>query len=164
MDNHADLSTGEWSTPRSAAAALVVGGALLVVLGVVAASDPAGMVLMCLAGILLLGFGAYAWTIRPRLSVSAGPILHIRTLSGTRHCAPAQIEQIKVLDIRRIGRRSGQLEIDVIPDDGPPHDPDDPALRLDTKLYVFGRWDLGATPSEVAEQLRRAGFDVDDAR
>ena len=26
MDNHADLSTGEWSTPRPAAAALLVGG------------------------------------------------------------------------------------------------------------------------------------------
>lgn len=164
MDNRSDLSTGEWSTPRPAAAALLVGGLLLVILGVIAASDPAGMVLMVVAGVLLLAFGAYAWAIRPRLAVSPGPVLHIRTLSGTRDCTPAQIDQIKVLNIRRIGRRSGQLEIDVIPDDGPPHDPDDPALRLDTKLYVFGRWDLGATPSSVAEQLRRAGFDVDDAR
>ncbi|WP_461666202.1 PH domain-containing protein [Gordonia sputi] len=161
MDNRPDLSTGEWSTPRPAAAALLVGGLLLVVLGVIAASDPAGMVLMVVAGLLLLAFGTYAWTIRPRLAVSPGPVLHIRTLSGTRDCTPAQIDQIKVLNIRRIGRRSGQLEIDVIPDDAAPTDQSD-GLRLDTKLYVFGRWDLGTTPTDVAEQLRQAGFHVDD--
>ena len=164
MDNRSDLSTGEWSTPRPAAAALLVGGLLLVILGVIAASDPAGMVLMVVAGVLLLAFGAYAWAIRPRLAVSPGPVLHIRTLSGTRDCTPAQIDQIKVLNIRRIGRRSGQLEIDVIPDDAAPtgqSDGQSDGLRLDTKLYVFGRWDLGATPADVAEQLRQAGFDVD---
>ncbi|MGV9481376.1 PH domain-containing protein [Gordonia aichiensis] len=162
MDNRADLSTGEWSTPRPAAAALLVGGLLLVVLGVIAASDPAGMVLMCLAGALLLAFGAYALMIRPRLAVGPGPALTIRTLGGSRTYPHDRIDRIRVLRIRRIGRRSGQLEIDVIPNDAPPRSPSDPALRVDTKLHVFGRWDLGTDPRAVADALRAAGFEVDD--
>ncbi|GAB92201.1 hypothetical protein GORHZ_167_00200 [Gordonia rhizosphera NBRC 16068] len=154
---------------------MAVGGVILLIGAVLTASDPVGLLLMGLAGLLLLGFSAYAFVMRPRLAVSfddtttgegtfgGQPTLTMRTLGGT-HTYPAdRIDRIRVLDFRRIGRRTGQLEIDVLTEGAPTHaDGDGP--REDTRLLVFSRWDLGADLGEVAEDLRRAGFTVEDRR
>ncbi|MED5801120.1 PH domain-containing protein [Gordonia sp. Z-3] len=168
MDNSAHLSTNEWATPRPAAVALGIGGVILLVAAVWAAGDPAGLVLMGTAGLLLLGFSGYALLIRPRLAVITAPdgrpAILVRTIGGAHTYPRDRIDRIRLLDFRRIGRRTGQLEFDFLQHDAPTTASADDALRDDTRLVVFSRWDLGADLGAVAEDLRRAGFVVDDQR
>lgn len=152
MDNSADLSTQGWATPKPAAGALLAGGVALLLCAVFVAADAAGRTIMAIAALMLLAFGAYAWTIRPRLRLGPGAVLVIRTLRGPTELTPAQVERARVLTLRRIGRRSGQLEIDFVTE------PTAEASRDDSRIAVFSRWDLGADPAEVLEELRRAGF------
>ncbi|MGC4960812.1 PH domain-containing protein [Gordonia sp. DT218] len=166
MDNSADLSTHEWSTPRPAAFALGGGGVILLVAAILTASDPVGVVLMGFAALLLLGFAGYALWIRPRLAVTTvdtQPAITVRTLGGTHTYPRDRIDRIRLIDFRRIGRRTGQLEFDVLREDAPATPPTDD-LREDTRLMVFSRWDLGADLGDVADDLRRAGFVVEDQR
>lgn len=170
MDN-SDISSGTaavdhaWSTPRPAAAALIAAGVALLVVGAFTASDAVGLLLIGIAGLLLTGFGAYALLIRPRLALRAGPAptVTIRTIGGTREYPRDRVERIRLLSMRRIGRRVGQLEFDVLPDGVSPAGTG-PELRDDTRLIVFSRWDLGADLLDVADAFRAAGFDVEDAR
>ncbi|MCH5644450.1 MULTISPECIES: PH domain-containing protein [unclassified Gordonia (in: high G+C Gram-positive bacteria)] len=154
MDNSVDAS---WATPRAAAAALCIAGFVLLAVALVAAPDAVGLLMISVAGVLLLAFGGYALIIRPRLAVAASPPqLTIRTIGGVHTYAPDQVERIRLLALRRIGRRTAQLEIDLLPDGA--------GSRDDARLVVFSRWDLGADLITVVDELRRAGFTVDDAR
>ncbi len=154
MDNSADPSStsayaAQWAPSRVGGAALGVGGVVLLIAAFAAASDAAGMVLMAVAGLLLLGFSAHALLVRPRLAVGAGPVpeLTVGTITGTHTYRRDQIERIRLVSMRRIGRRTGQLEIDLADDD---------------RLIVFGRWDLGTDLTSVVDVLRGAGFPVVD--
>ncbi|ROZ98942.1 PH domain-containing protein [Gordonia sp. OPL2] len=167
MDNSAHLSTQAWATPRPAGIALAIGGVILLVAAVMTASDPAGLVLMGVAGILLMAFATYALTVRPRLATTLDddgqPAIAIRTIGGTHVYPRDRIDRIRLLDFRRIGRRTGQIELDVLQADAPAAvEIDGP--RDDTRLIVFSRWDLGTDLGDVAEALRRAGFVVEDQR
>ena len=159
MDNSAHVSTAEWATPRPAAVALGVGGLILLLAAAWTAGDPAGLVLMGAAGLLLLGFSGYALLIRPRLAVMSTPdgqpAIRVRTIGGVHTYPRDRIDRIRLLDFRRIGRRTGQLEFDVLHHDAPGYAPEG-AFREDTRLMVFSRWDLGADLGPVAEDLRRA--------
>lgn len=140
------------------------GGLILLVAAVVTAREPVGALMLAVAGLLLIGFAASALLIRPRLAIveAAGvPALRIRTISGAHTYPMDRIDRIRVLDFRRIGRRSGHLELDLLPEDAPVQSY---GLRDDTRLVVFGRWDLGADVGEVADELRRHGFVVGDDR
>ncbi|WHU46941.1 PH domain-containing protein [Gordonia sp. L191] len=159
MDNSADLSTQQWATPRLAAGALLAAGVVLLLCAVFVASDAVGSVIIGVAGLMLLGFGAYASLIRPRLELSAGPRLTIRRIGGAVTLAPADVERVRLLTMRRIGRRSGQLEIDYLPAGA-----DRGTEREESMLVVFSRWDLGADLLDVVEALDRAGFPVEDSR
>ncbi len=165
MDNSEDY-THAWATPVGAGLTGCVGGVILVVAAVVVAGDPAGSVLMGVAGILLLALGAYTLLVRPRLAISSGPspVLVIRTLRGPRAYPRERIERIRVLSIRRVGRRVGQLEIDVLDDEAVASPPDahDAGPRDDTRLVVLSRWDLGTDLPTVVDALREAGFVVDE--
>ncbi|WP_055476666.1 PH domain-containing protein [Gordonia sp. HS-NH1] len=165
MDNSEDY-THAWATPVGAGLAGCVGGVILVVAAVVVAGDPAGSVLMGVAGVLLLALGAYTLLVRPRLAISSGPspVLVIRTLRGPRAYPRERIERIRVLSIRRVGRRVGQLEIDVLDDEAVASPPDahDAGPRDDTRLVVLSRWDLGTDLPTVVDALREAGFVVDE--
>ncbi|QTI69545.1 PH domain-containing protein [Gordonia polyisoprenivorans] len=164
MDNSADLSTQQWATPRLAAGALLAAGVVLLLCAVFVASDAVGSVIIGVAGLMLLGFGAYASLIRPRLELSAGPRLTIRRIGGAVTLAPADVERVRLLTMRRIGRRSGQLEIDYLPA-GTTHDTErEGTEREESMLVVFSRWDLGADLLDVVEALDRAGFPVEDSR
>ncbi|GAA1483149.1 PH domain-containing protein [Gordonia sinesedis] len=158
----------EWATPRPAGAALLVGGLALIVAGAFAASDPVGLTLIGVAGLMLAAFGTYALLVRPRLALSGGPVpeLTVRTIAGTRVYPRDRVERIRLLSMRRVGRRVGQLELDVLADDAPavPAENTDTGLRDDTRLVVFSRWDLGADLLDVADALRAAGFPVEDTR
>lgn len=165
MDNSDDSYTHAWATPVGAGLAGCVGGVVLIGAAIVVAADPAGSVLMGVAGILLFALGAYTLLVRPRLAISSGPapVLVIRTLRGARAYPPERIERIRVLSIRRVGRRVGQLEIDVLADDAAVlRDDRDSGPRDDTRLVVFSRWDLGTDLPTVIDALRDAGFVVDE--
>ena len=154
MDNSVDAA---WATPRAAAAALCLAGFALLAVALVAAPDAVGLLMMSVAGVLLLAFGGYALIIRPRLAVEGSPPqLTIRTIGGVHTYGPDQIERIRLLALRRIGRRTAQLEIDLLPNGA--------GSRDDARLVVFSRWDLGADLIAVVDELRRAGFAVDDTR
>nr|WP_202422631.1 PH domain-containing protein [Gordonia sp. SID5947] len=160
------MSTYEWSTPRPAAYTLAAGGLILLVAAILTASDPVGLVLMGFAAVLLLAFAGYALWIRPRLAVSTvdpQPTITFRTLGGTHTYPRDRIDRIRLIDFRRIGRRTGQLEFDVLRDDAPSMSSSD-GLREDTRLVVFSRWDLGADLGDVVDALRQAGFVVEDQR
>lgn len=167
MDNSADFSTHAWSTPVGAGVAGCIGGVVLLGGAIVVSNDPAGSVLMGIAGVLLVALGVYTLLVRPRLELSAEhpATLTVRSLTGRRSYTPDRVERIRLLSMRRVGRRVGQLEIDVLDDDaetGRPDGSDGP--RDDTRLLVFSRWDLGTDLMSVVDALRTAGFHVDDDR
>lgn len=165
MDNSDDSYTHAWATPVGAGLAGCLGGVVLIGAAVVVAGDPAGSVLMGVAGILLVALGAYTLLVRPRLAISSGPVpaLVIRTLRGARSYPPERIERIRVLSIRRVGRRVGQLEVDVLADDAAVlRDDHDSGPRDDTRLIVFSRWDLGTDLPTVIDALRESGFVIDE--
>ncbi|TSD95895.1 PH domain-containing protein [Gordonia rubripertincta] len=167
MDNSADFSTHAWSTPVGAGVAGCIGGVVLLGGAIVVSNDPAGSVLMGIAGVLLVALGVYTLLVRPRLELSAQhpATLTVRSLTGRRSYTPDRVERIRLLSMRRVGRRVGQLEIDVLDDDaetGRPDGSDGP--RDDTRLLVFSRWDLGTDLMSVVDALRAAGFHVDDDR
>lgn len=174
MDNSPPSTTTRWSTPAPAVAALLVGGIALLLCAVLLSTDATGRALMAIAGLMVTGFGAYAAIIRPRLALTTGdvPALAIRTIGGSTTLTPADVLRVRVLTLRRIGRRSGQLEIDFAVDNrsvdnvdnfGETANPRDDSDDL-SRLAVFSRWDLGADIVEVAEEIGRAGFPVDDTR
>ncbi|GAC02308.1 hypothetical protein GONAM_52_00540 [Gordonia namibiensis NBRC 108229] len=167
MDNSADFSTHAWSTPVGAGVAGCVGGVILLGGAVVVSNDPAGSVLMGIAGVLLFALGVYTLLVRPRLELTAGhpATLTVRGLTGRRSYTPDRVERIRLLSMRRVGRRVGQLEIDVLDDNAETSRPDgSDGPRDDTRLLVFSRWDLGTDLLSVVDALRAAGFHVDDDR
>ena len=165
MDNPGDGSVYEWSTPVLAGAAMAVGGLILLGGSVALSSDPVGLVLMAFAGLLLLGFASYSLLLRPRLRLVTRPApeLTLRTVGGSRTYTPADVDRVRIRQLRRIGRRSGQLELEILRDPAvstvAERTPTDEALP-DTALVVLNRWDLGADPYDVAEVLDDAGFVV----
>ncbi|NNG97275.1 PH domain-containing protein [Gordonia araii NBRC 100433] len=138
----------------------MVAGALAVGL------DPVGLVLILFAAAGLLFFGISALRLRPRLAIHDN-LLTVRTITGQRSYPPEDVYRIRVLTLRHIGRRSTQLEIDLATEETKAADSSRDAARRrglppdDSRLVVFGRWDLGADPAAVAETLAQAGFAVE---
>ena len=100
----------------------------------------------------------------PRVLVTRpAPELTLRTVGGSRTYTPADVDRVRIRQLRRIGRRSSQLELEILRDPAvstvAERTPTDEALP-DTALVVLNRWDLGADPYDVAEVLDDAGFVV----
>ena len=91
------------------------------------------------------------------------PELTLRTVGGSRTYTPADVDRVRIRQLRRIGGRSSQLELEILRDPAvstvAERTPTDEALP-DTALVVLNRWDLGADPYDVAEVLDDAGFVV----
>ncbi|OZG27552.1 hypothetical protein BH683_019410 [Williamsia sp. 1138] len=154
MDNSAS-STLSWSTPPAMAGVMVAGGVLLGVAALVAGPDPAGVLLMVIAAVLLLVLGAIGLRVRPRLAVVDTHTLAIRTLTGgVRRYAFDEVRRAQVISYPRLGRRVPHLEFDI--DDATAHDGE--------RLVIFGRWDLGANPLDVADALREAGLAIQERK
>ena len=115
MDNPGDGSVYEWSTPVLAGAAMAVGGLILLGGSVALSSDPVGLVLMAFAGLLLLGFGvvlvAAAATAASGDAARRTHATHGRGLPDlhTGRCRA----RVRIRQLRRIGRRSSQLELEI---------------------------------------------------
>lgn len=115
------------------ALAAVVGLSLL---GIAVGLDLAGLLLVGLAGVFLLGLAVADTAVRPRLAADADG-LTVRTL-GRRLAAPWAGVEVRLRPGRRLGVAAHTLEFDIGDD-----------------LVVLGRRELGADPGDVAEQLDR---------
>jgi len=108
--------------------------------------DRPGLLLGAVAA-LGLGLAAlYGTRARPRLRVDASG-LTVGGLAGVQRHPWARVGDVRVLAMRRLGRTTPVLEIDVVDPDGT------------ERLLVFGRLDLDDDPEDVAAAVRavRAG-------
>lgn len=115
------------------ALAAVVGLSLL---GIAVGLDRAGLLLVGLAGLFLVGLAVADTVVRPRLTADADG-LTARTLGRSRSAPWAAID-VRLRPGRRLGVAAPTLEIDVGDD-----------------LVVLGRRELGADPGDVAADLDR---------
>lgn len=133
-----------WSPPAVLVALAWVGTGAAVVWCVLVAgtADRPGLLLAVVAA-LGLGLAAlYGSRARPRLRID-GTGLTVGGLTGPRHHPWADVGDVRVLAVRRLGRESTALEIDVVTPGGP-------------GLLVFGRLDLDADPADVAAAVCEA--------
>ncbi|GAA5046612.1 PH domain-containing protein [Nocardia callitridis] len=130
-----------WSTPAPALIAVAVGGVAMAVATFFAADGPSRL-LVGLAALGLLAMAGLGFRQRPRLAVVAGepPRMVVRGLLRPREYVPTQIVRARIVGYRRLGRKMPMVEIDVVDDEG-------------ERLLIFGRWDLGADPTAVYEDL-----------
>ncbi|MFP5021153.1 PH domain-containing protein [Pseudonocardia phyllosphaerae] len=141
MSDHPERRS--WSTPGGVVAALWVLAVLALgwlVLLVARGADPTGALL---AGVAAVGLGLYAASgtkARPRLEAGPEGIV-VRRLTWTRHVPWSRVDDVRVLRMRRFGRESSVLELDL-------RDVDD-----SERLVVLGRPELGSDPEDVAEEL-----------
>ncbi len=135
--------SGAWSPSPGlvglawAGAAAAAGWCVLVV----TTGDRTGLLLAVVAAAGLALAALYGTRARPRLQVDAAGVT-VRGLSAPRHHPWASVADVRVLTVRRLGRRSTLLEIDVVEPDG------------DERLLVFGRLDLDDDPADVAVAVR----------
>lgn len=133
------------------AGVMVLGGLILGGAALVSGPDPAGILLMLIAAVLLLVLGGIGLWVRPRLAVVDGSTLAVRTLTGgTRRYAFDEVRRAEVISYPRLGRRVPHLEFDIT--DADAHEGE--------RLIIFGRWDLGTSPLDVADALTSAGLPV----
>ncbi|WP_307803720.1 PH domain-containing protein [Micromonospora echinofusca] len=127
-----------WRVPIGLPVLKLAGGVLLVAAGLLlAAGDPVrpGLAVLVAAG--LAGWAVRDLVAPVRLAVDPGGVTVIRGFAGRRRLTWAAIERITVDARPRRGLRTEILEIDA-----------------GDALYLFGRYDLGAGPAEVADTLR----------
>jgi len=103
-------------------------------------ADPAGLVLAAVAAAGLVLAATYGTRVRPRLLVDADG-LTVGGLTGRYHHPWPLVLEVRVRQVRRLGRVSDVLEVDTTTAAGV------------EELLVFGRLDLAADPRDVAEQL-----------
>ncbi len=100
--------------------------------------DPPGRVLLGAVALLLALAGLFTTVARPRLAADQQGIA-IRSLAGTRRWSWAEVN-VRLVRTRRLGRNTATLEVDA-------ENADPPAL------VVLGRFDLGADPEDVVDEL-----------
>lgn len=116
------------------------GAVLLVVAGLLLADgDPVRPVLAALVGAVLVTWAVRDLVAPVRLAVDPDGVTVVRGFAARRHLPWAAVERVAVDNRRRFGVSTGTLEVDT-----------------GDQLHLFGRYDLGADPVEVAEQLRAA--------
>jgi hypothetical protein len=133
----------EWSPSAGLVALAWVGTVAAVAWSVLVAGtgDRPGLLLALVAAVGLGLAAVYGTRARPRLRVDASGMT-AGGLFARRHHPWAQIGDVRVLTVRRLGRATRMLEIDVVDPDSREH------------LLVFGRLDLDAEPDDVATAVR----------
>ncbi|WP_405428937.1 PH domain-containing protein [Micromonospora sp. NBC_00617] len=130
----------QWRVPTNLPVAKLAGAVLLVALGLLFADgDPIRLVVAGVAAAALA-----AWAVRDlvapvRLTADPAGLTVIHGFAGRRLLPWATVEAITVDRRQRWGLTGEVLEIDA-----------------GESLHLFGRYDLGATPQEVAAELRAA--------
>ncbi|MGC4744811.1 PH domain-containing protein [Micromonospora sp. DT201] len=134
----------QWRVPASLPAVKLVGAVLLVALGLLFADgDPVRLVVALLAAAALAGWAVRDLVAPVRLAVDAAGLTVIHGFAGRRLLPWSTVEAIAVDRRPRLGLTSETLEIDA-----------------GNSLHLFGRYDLGASPEEVAAELRAAHPDT----
>lgn len=100
--------------------------------------DPPGRVLVGVVAVLLVLVGLFTTLARPRLAADHEGIA-VRSLTGTRRWTWAEVN-VRLVSTRRFGRDLHTLEVDA--ENAEPPD-----------LVVLGRFDLGADPEDVVDEL-----------
>ncbi|GLZ56439.1 hypothetical protein Misp05_00150 [Micromonospora sp. NBRC 107095] len=126
--------------PSTLPAAKLAGAALLVALGLLFADgDPVRLTVAALAAAALAVWAVRDLVAPVRLAVDPAGLTVIHGFAGRRLLPWSAVEAIAVDRRPRLGLTSETLEIDA-----------------GDSLHLFGRYDLGATPEEVAAALRAA--------
>ncbi|MFC8301628.1 PH domain-containing protein [Micromonospora orduensis] len=129
-----------WRVPASLPAAKLAGAVLLVALGLLFADgDPVRVAVAALAAATVAGWAVRDLVAPVRLAVDADGLTVIRGFAGRRLLPWSAVEAIAVDRRPRFGLTSETLEIDA-----------------GESLHLFGRYDLGANPEEVAAEVRAA--------
>lgn len=137
------LPEREWSPARGLVLCTWLGAAAALAWCVATAAtgaDPAGVLLAAVTALGLLLAALFGTRARPRLRVDADGIT-VGGLLGSRHHPWPLVEDVRVLRVRRFGRRTSMLEVDTVDAHGT------------ERLLVFGRFDLAADPEDVAPQV-----------
>ncbi|MEU8180670.1 PH domain-containing protein [Micromonospora sp. NPDC049044] len=130
----------QWRVPATLPAVKLVGAAVLVALGLLFADgDPVRLVVAVLAAAILVGWAVRDLVAPVRLAVDPAGLTVIHGFASRRLLPWSTVEAIAVDRRPRMGLTSETLEIDA-----------------GDSLHLFGRYDLGATPEEVAAELRAA--------
>lgn len=144
-DRSASVAGGAWSPPAGLVGVAWAGAAAAAVwcTRLTGTADVPGLLLAAVATLGLAAAAVFGTRARPRLRAD-GDGLTIRSLAGRRHVPWSQIRDVQARAVRRWGRDSTMLEVDVAGPDGT------------ERLLVFGRLDLGEDPVDVAEAVRAA--------
>ncbi|MEH1030666.1 hypothetical protein F4558_005442 [Micromonospora profundi] len=130
----------QWRVPASLPAAKLAGAAALVALGLLFADgDTVRLVLACLAAVALAGWAVRDLIAPVRLAVDPEGVTVIHGFAGRRMLPWPAIEAITVDRRPRLGLTTEMLEIDA-----------------GESLHLFGRYDLGTMPEDVAAELHAA--------
>ncbi|MGV9210309.1 PH domain-containing protein [Micromonospora sp. RB23] len=132
--------TRQWRVPTNLPAAKLAGAVLLVALGLLFADgDPVRLVVAAVAAAALAVWAVRDLVAPVRLAVDPAGLTVIHGFAGRRLLPWSAVEAISVDRRQRLGLTGEILEIDA-----------------GDSLHLFGRYDLGATPEEVAGALRAA--------
>ncbi|MFF5054547.1 PH domain-containing protein [Micromonospora sp. NPDC000663] len=130
----------QWRVPAGLPAAKLAGAVLLVALGLLFADgDPVRVAVAALAAAAVAGWAVRDLVAPVRLAVGPDGLTVVRGFAGRRLLPWSAVEAITVDRRPRFGLTSETLEIDA-----------------GDSLHLFGRYDLGANPEEVAAELRAA--------
>ncbi|RLP93123.1 PH domain-containing protein [Micromonospora sp. BL4] len=128
----------QWRVPAGVPLAKLAGAVVLVALGLLLAEgDPVQLTLIGLVVAGLVGWALRDVLAPVRLAVDPAGVVVPQGFAGRRLLPWATVERITVDRRPRLGLTTELLEIDA-----------------GESLHLFGRYDLGATPDEVAEALR----------
>jgi hypothetical protein len=144
-DRSGSVSGGTWSPSAGLVGLAWTGAAAAAVwcTQLVGTADVPGLLLAAAATLGLVLAALYGTRARPRLRVD-GDGVAVRGLTTRRDVPWSQIRDVRAQAVRRWGRDSTMLEMDVVEPDGT------------ERLLVFGRLDLGDDPVDVAEAVRAA--------
>jgi hypothetical protein len=142
-DTSGSAGDGAWSPPAglvglawTGAVAAAVWCTLLVGTG-----DLPGLLLATVAAVGLAAGALFGTRARPRLRAGADGVT-VGGLVRRLHIPWSQVRGVHARAVRRLGRDSTMLELDIVDPDGT------------ERLLVFGRLDLGDDPVDVAEAVR----------
>ena len=106
----------------------------------VGTEDVPGLLLAAVAAVGLAVAALFGTRARPRLRADADGVT-VGGLTGRRHIPWLRVRGVHARAVRRLGRDSTMLELDVVDPDGT------------ERLLVFGRLDLGDDPVDVAQAV-----------
>jgi Bacterial PH domain len=144
-DRSGSVSGGTWSPSAGLVGVAWTGAAAAAVwcTQLIGTADVPGLLLAAAATLGLVVAALYGTRARPRLRADADGVA-VRGLTMRRDVPWSQIRDVRAQAVRRWGRDSTMLELDVVEPDGT------------ERLLVFGRLDLGDDPVDVAEAVRAA--------